>query len=61
MLPDYDEIDPSAMAHQQQSFLKYEAKEAKEIDLYGMTLADFKALTAQEYERHLARTQTFDL
>jgi len=61
MLPDYHEIDPSAMAHQQQSFLKHEAKQAKEIDLYGMTLAAFEALTSTEYEQHLARTQTFDL
>ena len=61
MLPDYHEVDASAMATQQQSFLKHEAKEAKEIDLYGMTLADFKTLTAQEYEQHLARTQIFDL
>jgi hypothetical protein len=49
------------MATQQQSFLLYEAKEAKEIDLYGMTLAAFEALTSTEYEQHLARTQTFDL
>tara|TARA_R100001198_G_scaffold42383_2_gene23274 strand:+ start:5309 stop:5494 length:186 start_codon:yes stop_codon:yes gene_type:complete len=61
MLPDYHEVDPSAMATQQQSFLKHEAKEAKEIDLYGMTLAAFEALTSTEYEQHLARTQTFDL
>ena len=49
------------MATQQQSFLLYEAKEAKEIDLYGMTLAAFEALTSTEYERHLARTSIFDL
>jgi hypothetical protein len=61
MLPDYHEVDPSAMATQQQNFLLTEAKEAKEIDLYGMTLAVLEALTVNEYERHLARTQIFDL
>ena len=61
MLPAYPEVEPSAMAAQQQNFLLTEAKEAKAIELYGMTLADFQSFTAQEYERHLARTQIFDL
>ena len=61
MLLDYDEIDASPMATQQEKWLKEKADEAIEIELYGMTRAQFDEMHPDIYAQYLAGYRTFDL
>ena len=51
MLLQYDEIDPSPMASQQEKLL---LEQANEIKLYGMTREEFDAMHPDIYARFLA-------
>ena len=57
MLLDYHEIDPSPMASQQEKWLKENA----EIQLFGMTRAEFEAMEPDVYSAYLANYREFDL
>lgn len=57
MLLQYDEIDPSPMATQQEKWLIENA----EIELYGMTRKEFDEMPADVYARYLAGSTEFEL
>ena len=57
MLVDYQELDPSPLATQQEKWLK----EQQEIALYGMTRREFDEMDAELYARYLAGYLEFDL
>ena len=57
MLVDYHEIDPSPDASAQEKWLKENA----EIQLFGMTRAEFDGMTPDEYAAYLSNYKAFDL
>ena len=57
MLLDYHEIDHSPLASQQEKWFR----EQQEIEIYGMTKAEFDSMDSDTYARYLAGYREFDL